>query len=112
MASFRFELNDKPTKNKTYVVYLRVTVGGKRKKIKTSVEVARPSDFNAKCKGENWVRGSVRDAKVLNAELAEILAKAKETYRELDKTGEVSTVAVAKSMNTEGVVPSFMKFAR
>ena len=112
MASFRFELNDKPTKNKTYVVYLRVTVGGKRKKIKTSVEVARPSDFNAKCKGENWVRGSVRDAKVLNAELAEILAKAKETYRELDKTGEVSTVAVAKSMNTEVVVPSFMKFAR
>lgn len=112
MATFRFELNGRPTKNKTYVVYLRVTVGGKRKLIKTMVEIARPSDFNAKCKGENWVRGGVRDAKVLNAQLADILARAKETYKELDKEGEVTTVALAKEMNTEVVSPSFMAFAR
>lgn len=112
MATFRFELNGRPTKNKTYVVYLRVTVGGKRKLIKTMVEIAQPSDFNAKCKGENWVRGGVRDAKVLNAQLADILAKAKETYKELDKEGEVTTVALAKEMNTEVVSPSFMAFAR
>lgn len=112
MATFRFELNGRPTKNKTYVVYLRVTVGGKRKLIKTMVEIARPSYFNAKCKGENWIRGGVRDAKVLNAQLADILAKAKETYKELDKEGEVTTVALAKEMNTEAVSPSFLAFAR
>ena len=112
MATFRFELNGRPIKNKTYVVYLRVTVGGKRKLIKTMVEIARPSDFNAKCKGETWVRGGVRDAKVLNSQLADILAKAKETYKELDKEGEVTTVALAKEMNTEVVSPSFMAFAR
>lgn len=112
MATFRFELNGRPTKNKTYVVYLRITVGGKRKLIKTMVEIARPSDFNAKCKGENWVRGGVRDAKVLNAQLADILARAKETYKELDKEGKVTTVALAKEMNTEVVSPSFMEFAR
>lgn len=112
MATFRFELNGRPTKNKTYVVYLRVTVGGKRKLIKTMVEIARPSDFNAKCKGENWVRGGVRDAKVLNAQLADILARAKETYKELDKEGKVTTVALAKEMNTEVVSPSFMEFTR
>lgn len=112
MATFRFELNGRPTKNKTYVVYLRVTVGGKRKLIKTMVEIARPSDFNAKCKGENWIRGGVRDAKVLNAQLADILAKAKETYKELDKEGEVTTVALAKEMNTEAVSPSFLAFTR
>lgn len=112
MATFRFELNGRPTKNKTYVVYLRVTVGGKRKLIKTMVEIARPSDFNAKCKGENWVRGGARDAKMLNAQLADILAKAKETYKELDREGEVTTVALAKEMNTEVVSPSFMVFAR
>ena len=112
MATFRFELNGRPTKNKTYVVYLRVTVGGKRKLIKTMVEIARPSDFNAKCKGENWIRGGVRDAKVLNAQLADILAKAKETYKKLDKEGEVTTVALAKEMNTEAVSPSFLAFAR
>ena len=94
------------------MVYLRVTVGGKRKLIKTMVELARPSDFNAKCKGENWVRGGVRDAKELNAQLADILAKAKDTYKELDKEGEVTTVALAKEMNTEVVSPSFIAFAR
>lgn len=94
------------------MVYLRVTVGGKRKLIKTMVEIARPSDFNAKCKGENWIRGGVRDAKVLNAQLADILAKAKETYKELDKEGEVTTVALAKEMNTEVISPSFLAFAR
>ncbi len=76
------------------------------------VEIARPSDFNAKCKGENWVRGGVRDAKVLNAQLADILARAKETYKELDKEGKVTTVALAKEMNTEVVSPSFMEFTR
>ena len=112
MATFRFELNGRPTKNNTNEVYLRVTVGGKRKPIKTPVELARPSDFNAKCKGENWVRGGVRDSKILNSQLADILAKAKDTYKELDKEGEVTTVALAKEMNTETVSPSFMAFAR
>ena len=112
MATFRYELNGRPTKNKTYVVYLRVTVGGKRKLIKTPVELARPLDFNAKCKGENWVRGGVRDSKALNSQLADILAKAKDTYKELDKEGEVTTVALAKEMNAETVSPSFMEFAR
>ena len=112
MATFRFELNGRPTRNKTYVIYLRVTVGGKRKLIKTPVEIPRPSDFNAKYKGENWVRGGVRDAKLFNAQLADILAKAKETYKELDKEGEVSTALLAKEMNTEEVSPSFMAFAR
>lgn len=112
MATFRFELNARPTKNKTFVVYLRVTIGGKRKLIKTNVELARPSDFNAKCKGENWVRGSVKDAKLLNTTLADILAKAKQKYKELDSEGEVSTVSLAKEMNTEVVSPSFLAFAR
>ncbi|MDE6191862.1 MAG: site-specific integrase [Muribaculum sp.] len=76
------------------------------------VELARPSDFNAKCKGENWVRGGVRDAKELNAQLADILAKAKATYKVLDKEGEVTTVALAKEMNTEVVSSSFIAFAR
>lgn len=112
MASFRFELNGRPTKNKTYVVYLRVTVGGKRKLIKTIVEVSRPADFNAKCKGENWIRANVHDAKSMNALLADILARAKETYKDLDKEGEVTTVALAKELNTEKVSPSFLAFAR
>ena len=112
MATFRFELNGRPTKNKAYVIYLRVTIGGKRKLIKTSVEINRPSDFNAECKGENWIRAGVVNSKTLNSQLSDILAKAKVTYKELDKEGEVTTGNLAKEMNTEIVSPSFMDFAR
>lgn len=112
MASFRFELNGRPTKNKTYVVYLRITVAGKRKLIKTNIEVARPSDFNAKCKGDNWIRSNVPDAKAWNDYLADLLAKAKDKYKELDKEGEVSSVSLANEMNTEYVSPSFLAFAK
>lgn len=94
------------------MVYLRVTIGGKRKLIKTSVEINRPSDFNAKCKGENWIRAGVINSKTLNSQLSDILAKAKVTYKELDKEGEVTTGNLAKEMNTEIVSPSFMDFAR
>lgn len=112
MASFRFELNGRPTKNKTYVVYLRITVAGKRKLIKTSIEVSRPSDFNAKCKGDNWIRSNVPDSKAWNAYLADLLAKAKDKYKELDKEGEVSSVSLANEINTECVSPSFLTFAK
>ena len=48
MATYRFELNDKPSRNGKYAVFLRVTVNGKRKKFKTPVEVNRKSDWNQK----------------------------------------------------------------
>ena len=38
MATYRFELNDKPSRNGKYSVFLRVTVNGIRKKLKTSIE--------------------------------------------------------------------------
>lgn len=44
--------------------------------------------------------------------VGDILARAKETYKELDKEGKVTTVALAKEMNTEVVSPSFMEFTR
>lgn len=46
MATFRFEVNNKPTKNKTYNILLCITVDGKRKRLKTSVDLKRRSDFN------------------------------------------------------------------
>ncbi|BDW74496.1 hypothetical protein BFINE_02910 [Bacteroides finegoldii DSM 17565] len=46
MATYRFELNDKPSRNGKYSVFLRVTVNGIRKKLKTSIEVNRKSDWN------------------------------------------------------------------
>lgn len=112
MATFRFEISNKPNRNKKYMLMLCVTVAGKRKRVKTPIELDKPGDFNPKCRGENWVRASVRDAKLYNTQLANILVKAKETYRDLDGDGEVSSAKVTREMQTEYVSPSFMAFAR
>lgn len=112
MATFRFELSNKPNRNKKYMLMLCVTVAGKRKRIKTPIELDKPGDFNPKCRGENWIRASVVDSKALNAQLADILNRAKETYKELDKDGEVSSAKVTKGMSTEYVSPSFLQFAK
>lgn len=112
MATFRFEISNKPNRNKKYMLMLCVTVAGKRKRVKTPIELDRPGDFNPKCRGENWVRASVRDAKLYNTQLANILVRAKETYRDLDGDGEVSSAKVTREMQTEYVSPSFMAFAR
>lgn len=50
--------------------------------------------------------------KGFKSQLTEFLSRAKETYKELDKNGEVSTAKGTKEMNTEIVSPSFMPFAR
>lgn len=112
MATFRFELDHKPTRNKTYNLYLMVTVGSKRTKKKTGIQLKRIDDFNPQCKGNNWIRANVPDAKALNEQLRQVLAQANDTYNDLGKEGEVTSFHVLKAMNVEYVSPSFLAFAR
>lgn len=112
MATFRFELDHKPTRNKTYNLYLMVTVGSKRTKKKTGIQLKRIDDFNPQCKGNNWIRANVPDAKALNEQLRQMLAQAHDTYNDLGKEGEVTSSYVLKAMDVEYVSPSFLAFAR
>lgn len=91
MATYRFELNDKPSRNGKYAVFLRVTVNGKRKKFKTPVEVNRKSDWNPTPKGDNWIRPSEPNSKVWNQTLSKTIEKAKKTYEELANNGAVTS---------------------
>jgi len=112
MATFRFELDHRPTRNKTYNLYLMVTVGKKRTKKKTGIQLKHIDDFNPSCKGNNWIRANVLDAKALNEQLRLMLVKAQETYNELEDDGEVSSARIIKTMDKEIVSPSFLAFAR
>lgn len=112
MASFRFELNNKPTKNKTYSVLLCVTTGGKRKRVKTSIEVRRKSDFNAKAKQANWIRSSEKDSKKWNEILERELEKAKVTYRELRDEGIATSDKVVSEIRAGERSSSFIEYAR
>ena len=78
MATFRFELDHRPTRNKTYNLYLMVTVGKKRTKKKTGIQLKHIDDFNPSCKGNNWIRANVLDAKALNEQLRLMLVKAQD----------------------------------
>lgn len=82
MATFRFELNGRPSKDGKYMVYLRETIDGKRRLIKTSVTVNRPSDFNTKTKRQKWVRGNSDEANRKNRLLSQILENSKAKYSE------------------------------
>ena len=80
MATFRFELNGRPSKDGKYVVYLRETIDGKRRLIKTPVTVSRPSNFNTKTKRQKWVRGNSDEANKKNRLLSQILENSKAKY--------------------------------
>ena len=73
MATYRFELNAKPNKNQQYAILLCITIAGKRTRITTGINLNRKRDFNAKCKGNNWIKASEPNSKVWNEELADLL---------------------------------------
>lgn len=63
MATFRFEVNNRLAKNKTYNILLCITTDGERKRLKTSIDLKCRSDFNLKAKQDNWIRPSEPDCK-------------------------------------------------
>ena len=87
MATFRFELDHRPTRNKTYNLYMMVTVGSKRTKKKTGLQLKKIDDFNPRCKGSSWIRANVSEAKVWNEKLRLMLVEANVTYNKLEIKG-------------------------
>jgi transposase len=111
MATYRFELNDKPSRNGKYAIFLRVTVNGVRKKLKTNLEVSRKSDWNPTPKGDNWIRPSEPNSKIWNVVLSKTIEKAKETYQALANEGQVTSGKIVSGMNMEAETFSFIFYA-
>ena len=113
MATFRFECNNKPSKNGKYVILLCVTVNGKRKRTKTNIEINSPNQFNAKCKGDNWIRANVPESKKWNQELHDIIEDAKATYvNSMNNDSIVTSDVVVSRIKSVEVSASFMEFAK
>lgn len=69
MATFRLEINkNRPTRNNTFVVWIRITIAGKRKLLKTPIEIEDAEDFNPKAKFGGWITGD-KDKKKINENL-------------------------------------------
>lgn len=111
-TTFNFELNNKPTRNKTYVILLRVTQNKKHKRTKTSIELKSKNDFNPKAKAGNWIRTSEPNHKVWNESLENELEKAKSTYRELRDSGMATKEKIVATMVAGEKSTSFLEYAK
>ena len=112
MATFRFGVNNRPSKNKTYVVFLCVTVDGQRKHIKTPIEVKRRSDFNSRARQNNWIKPAEPNYKAWNIALAAELENARKKYRDLRESGIASSERVASEIIAGERSTSFLKYAK
>lgn len=109
MASYRFELNTTPNRNQKYNVLLCVTIGGKRKRIKTDIYLRRKADFNAKCKGNNWIRECEPNCRAWNEVLADTMEEARRSYKELKASGTATAENVALKVKGEEQSGIFLK---
>ena len=112
MATFAFEISDKPNRHGAYVIYLRVTHNRKLKRHKTSVALQKHSNFNKKAKGDNWVRASDPDHAVYNEALRKELQKAQGIYRDLIDEGGVSSEKLISVIKSGERSQSFLEYAK
>lgn len=110
--TFNLELNNKPTKNKTYVVLLRITQDKKHIRKKTTVELKSKNDFNPKAKQGNWIRTSEPNHKKWNQDLADEIEDAKNTYKKLRNSGLATKELIKEKITSADTSPSFLEFAR
>ncbi|OFY42386.1 MAG: hypothetical protein A2X18_10895 [Bacteroidetes bacterium GWF2_40_14] len=98
MATFRLELSNKPTRNRTFPIYLVVTIKGERKRIKTSIAVNRKSDFNSKARQNNWIRTTEPNAKAWNESLANEIETVRKEYSLQKALGQVSSLSIISDL--------------
>ena len=110
--TFNLELNNRPSKNKTYTILLRITQDKKHTRKKTTVELKSKQDFNPKAKQGNWIRTSEPSHKKWNEVLEKEIEEAKNTYRDLKKSGLATKELIKSKINSSEVSPSFMVFAK
>jgi integrase len=110
--SFNLELNNRPSKNKTYTIMLRITQDKKHVRKKTTVEVKNKSDFNPRSKSEKWIRTSEPNHAKWNEILALEIEQAKDSYRDLRTSGMATKELVKEKISSAETSPSFLVYAK
>lgn len=109
MATFNFELNNKPNRLNKYTVFIRIYHDKKTKRIKTSVSLESKGQWNSK---KQEVRSSHPDHVILNESLRIEKAKAEQVYREIKEAGAVSSYSIKEKIKGLERSDSFLEFAR
>ena len=111
-TTFNLELNNKPTRKNTYNILLRITQDRKHRRIKSSIELRSPKDYNPKAKQGNWIRTSEPNHKLWNEVLAAEIENAKITYRDLREQGLATTENIKNTIKEVEISPSFLAYAK
>ncbi|MEI8203370.1 MAG: site-specific integrase [Bacteroidota bacterium] len=111
-TTFNLELNNKPSRKNTYNILLRITQDRKHKRIKSTIELRSPKDYNPKAKYGNWIRTSEPNHKVWNAVLAAEIEEAKSTYRDLKEKGLATSELIKSTMKDMEISASFLQYAK
>lgn len=110
--TFALELNNRPNKRGAYAINLRITQFRKHKRVRTSIEVKRTSDFNKATKNEKWIRPSEPNHADWNDILRKDLENAKQKYRELKEEGLANTNNIVGKIKAGEMTASFLKYAK
>lgn len=109
-TTFTLEIKKQPTSQGTFPVFIRITKDRKHKRIKTSVELKRLSDWNPKgAKNNNWIRSSERNASKWNSILAKEIEEARDLSRENKQASIDSLASLYKNRFTSD---SFLEYAK
>ncbi len=111
-TTFNLEVNNKPSRKNTYNILLRITQDRKHKRIKSSIELRSPKDYNPKAKHGNWIRTSEPNHKVWNAILDAEIEEAKKVYRDLKETGTATKELIKYNIQEVTVSPSFLSYIK
>ena len=111
-TTFNLELNNKPTRKGTYNILLRITQERKHKRIKTSIELKSPRDYNPKAKQGNWIRTSETNHKKWNEVLIDEIETAKLTYRDLRVQGLATKENIKNTILEAEISSSFLAYAK
>lgn len=111
-TTFNLEINNKPTRKGTYNILLRITQDRKHKRIKSTIELRSPKDYNPKAKQGNWIRTSEPNHKLWNEVLAAEIENAKITYRDLREQGLATKENIKSTIKEVEISPSFLAYAK
>lgn len=108
-TTFNFELNGTANRAGKYVIMLRITQNRKHKRLKTSIELNRKSDWNPNAQK---VRSSEPNYAKWNDALEKELENAKSKYRELKEEGLATADKIKHEITASEKSASFLAYAR
>lgn len=108
-VTLNYEVNKKPNKKGKFAIFLRITQDQKHKKIKTSFELSRLSDWNGKTQR---YRASEPNAAIWNSQLEKELEKVRQLYRSLEENGSGSSTALIKKIRGNDPAPTLLSYSQ